>query len=281
MNKKLKTGLIVLGSVTAVVVTSLLIAKAVKNRKIRKQLEEEEKEKSEQLQIIQANLGTSQPTSDSYNPSSAKVIPIRNFNKEIINPLNEILGVAVRPAQKSSDPEKGHVIAINKTNVRTSPETNNAGTHWSGLDSGNLAGTIEGDKPFGVIVGEAFDNMSPKMRWFEVCLIDGLRDCSGYGIFGSQCTTIGRGWVRADTVTFKSFDRPSIDMRAKNRANCTLNKKDIVGFDGRHDFEQKSVVKYSNNLLGADVFPHSNWMLPTKQRNIAGTALEFDDILDL
>lgn len=286
MNKKLKIGLIALGSVTAIVVTSVLVSKAVKNKKLKRKLEEEEKEKAETLRVIQANLGTSAPSEAVYNPQSAKVVPIRNFNKEIINPLSEIRGVVVRPAQKSSDAEKGHVAATGKTNIRTSPEVNSAGSHWSGLDSGNLAGTINGDNAFGVILDEAFDDMSPKMRWFEVCLIKSIRDCSGYGIFGSQCETIVRGWVRADTVTFKAFDRPSKDMLTTNRTKCMspFGSGEIVGIDGSKSqmLGNSAIIQYKKrDMLGAEVFPHTNWLNPIVPQQRIAPSFEFDDVLDL
>jgi hypothetical protein len=282
MNKKLKYTLIAVGAIGAVTVTSLLIAKAVKNKKKRKRLEEEQKEKEQQLAEVQANLGTSAPAESSYNPNSSKVIPVRNMNKEIINPLSEIRGVVIYPAQKSSNPELGHAVANGKANLRNSPEVNNAGGHWTGLDSSNYIGEISGNKRIGVIVDETFDNMTPKMRWFKVCLIDSIRDCSGYGLFGSNCTTAFSAWVRADNVTFKSFDRPSTKMRNDNVSACqwgSFSTKEIVGVDGSNS---NALVKYKTNyMLGAEVFPHTNWLNPITAKVPFGTQYEFEDLTDL
>jgi hypothetical protein len=80
--------------------------------------------------------------------------------------------------------------------------------------------------------------MTPKMRWFKVKLTK--------KIDGKQY-----GWVRGDNVTFVPFTKK------------------------KSSFEGNFVQKYDNSYqLGADVFPHPNWMV--QYRAYAGDEVTSD-----
>jgi hypothetical protein len=83
------------------------------------------------------------------------------------------------------------------------------------------------------------------MRWFKVKLTKKIDD-NQYG------------WVRADNVTFYPF-----------------TKKSKSSFDGSF------VERYDNSYqLGADVFPHSNWMIAYRAYGNDVTS-DFEGNLDL
>ena len=175
--------------------------------------------------------------------SSDKVIPVRNLDKSVNNSFNQIKGVKLFPAKKSNDPVQGHPFAEGYANIRTSPEVNNESAWYDPFD--NLLGKVSAGSSIGTIVSEQYDNMTPKMRWFKVKLTK--------KIDGEQY-----GWVRGDNVTFFPF-----------------TKKKNSGFEG--DFVQR----YNNTYqLGAEVFPHSNWMIgyPAYGKDITS---DFEGNLDL
>ena len=143
----------------------------------------------------------------------------------INNSFQEIKGFKLLPAKKSHDPAQGHNYAVGYANIRTEPQVNNS-QGWSDLWQDNLLGKVSVGSSIGTIVSETYDDLVPKMRWFKVKLTK--------KIDGEQY-----GWVRADNVTFQPF-----------------TKKKKSSFDGSF------VEKYDNSYqLGADVFPHSNWMI--------------------
>lgn len=172
-----------------------------------------------------------------------KVIPVRNLDKVVNNSFNEIKGVKLYPAKKSDDPAQGHPYAEGYANIRETPEVNNAWSTWYDYKD-NLLGKVSAGSSIGTIVSEQYDDMTPKMRWFKVKLTK--------KIDGEQY-----GWVRGDNVTFVPF--------TKKKSN----------FDG--DFVQK----YDNSYqLGAEVFPHSNWMMGYRTYGNDVTS-DFEGNLDL
>lgn len=222
MNKGLKITLIVVGSLALASGITFGIIKYIRKRK--EQKEELEKELSETQQLEQINKGLEGQEAD--KSKGDKISPIRNLDKGLNNSFSEIKGVKIYPAQKSNDPIKGHPFAEGYANIRTSPEVNNS-QGWQDLWIDNLLGKVSTGSSIGTIVSEHYDNMTPQMRWFKVKLTK--------KIDGKQY-----GWVRSDNVTFIPFKK--------------IGKKS--SFAG--DF----VEKYDNSYqLGADVFPHSNWMI--------------------
>lgn len=210
MNKTLKYVLIGAGAVTVATVGFLVIRKQIRKRNEKRNEEKVAKGMAEELTQIQDDLNYGSSSSTSVATKSRIIEPKRNINRELSNPLSEIKGMLIYPAQKSSNADLGHDKAIGYVNVRTSAEVNNSGSHWSGLDSGNLVGKISGDSPIGWIMEDKLDNMTPKQRWFKVKLYKTMEDCSGYGLMGSQCTDINTGWVRADNVTFRTVSADKI-----------------------------------------------------------------------
>jgi len=213
--------------ITLIVVGSLAVAGGITYaivrsiRKRKEQEEEDEKNLQETQQLEQINQGLESQQGTKDN----KIVPVRNLDKVLNNSFIEIKGVKLYPAKKSSDPAQGHPYAEGYANIRTSPEVNNSQGILD-LWQNNLLGKISAGSSIGTIVSEQYDNMTPKMRWFKVKLTK--------KIDGEQY-----GWVRGDNVTFQPF-----------------TKKKKSSFAG--DFVQK----YDNSYpLGADVFPHSNWMI--------------------
>lgn len=217
MNKTLKTTLIVFGSLALAGGITYAIYRVAKKRKEDKEKEELDKQQEAELQIINEGVaGQQQGTSE-------MVTPIRNLDKNINNSYEEIRGAELFPAQKSSDPIKGHEFAQGYANLRNTPEVNTRQAWWDFKD--NEVGRISTGSSIGTIRAEKYDNMTPAMRWFWVKLTKkiGKRE---------------HAWVRGDVVTFKPF--------TKNKSS----------FDGGF------VEKYDNSYqLGAQVFPHSNWMI--------------------
>jgi hypothetical protein len=214
--------------ITLIVVGSLALVGGITyaiSRSVRKkkeQKEEQEKELQETQQLEEINTGLDSQQSINDN----RVVPIRNLDKVLNNSFSEIKGVKIYPSKKSNDPIQGHPYAEGYANIRTSPEVDNT-NEWGGIWGDNLLGKVSAGSSIGTIVSEQYDNMTPKMRWFKVKLTK--------KIDGEQY-----GWVRGDNVTFFPFTKKS--------------KKS--SFDG--DFVQK----YDNSYqLGAEVFPHSDWMI--------------------
>ena len=171
-----------------------------------------------------------------------KVVPLRNLDKVLNNSFSEIKGIKLLPAKKSNDPAQGHPYAEGFANIRTSPEVNNESAWYDPFD--NLLGKVSAGSSIGTIISEQYDNMTPKMRWFKVKLTK--------KIDGEQY-----GRVRGDNVTFVPFTKK------------------------KSSFEGDFVQKYNNTYqLGADVFPHSNWMIgyPAYGNDVASN---FEGELDL
>ena len=226
--------------ITLIVVGSLAVAGGItfaivkSIRKRKENKEAQEKELRETQQLEEINTGLEGQQSTKDN----KITPVRNLDKVINNSFSEIRGVKLYPASKTNDPILGHPYAEGYTNVRTSPEVNNKSA-WYDLNT-NLLGKIPSGASIGTIVSEQYDDMTPKMRWFKVKL-NNKKGSTKYG------------WVRGDTVTFLPFTK----------------KGKKSSFDGAF------VQKYDNSYpLGADVFPHPNWMV--QYRAYAGDEVTSD-----
>lgn len=221
MNRGLKITLIVVGSLAVAGGITIGIIKNARKRKEQKEELEKELQNAQELQQIQEELESTQDTNNDGN----KIIPLRNLDKVINNSFKEIKGVKLYPAKKSKDPIQGHPYAEGFANIRETPEVNNSRGIMD-LWQDNLLGKVSAGSSIGTIISEQYDNMTPKMRWFKVKLTKAIGS-SKYG------------WVRGDNVTFQP-----------------INKKSSTS-----KFEGDFVEKYDNSYqLGADVFPHSNWM---------------------
>jgi hypothetical protein len=211
--------------ITLIIVGSLAVAGGVTFaivRSIRKKKEEEEAQKKELEETQQLEEINTNLESQQSTQQSNKVIPLRNLDKVLNNTFAEIRGVKLYPAKKSNDPAQGHPYAEGFANIRETPEVNNESAWYDPFD--NLLGKVSAGSSIGTIYSEQYDNMTPKMRWFKVKLTK--------KIGGEQY-----GWVRGDNVTFVPFTKK------------------------KSSFEGDFVQKYNNTYqLGADVFPHSNWM---------------------
>jgi hypothetical protein len=214
--------------ITLIVAGSLAVAGGVtfaivrSVRKRKEQQEAQEKELQEIQQLEEINTGLESQQTTTDN----KIAPVRNLDKVLNNSFSQIRGVKLYPAKKSSDPAQGHTYAQGFANIRETPEVNNSQGIYD-LWQDNLLGKVSAGASIGTIISEQYDDMTPKMRWFKVKLTK--------KIDGKQY-----GWVRGDNVTFVPFTKKG----AKS------------SFDGAF------VEQYDNSYqLGADVFPHPNWMV--------------------
>jgi hypothetical protein len=232
--------------ITLIVVGSLAVAGGITFgivRRIRKRNEQKE-ELEKELQESQALQQVQQELEATQDTKDDKIIPVRNLDKGINNSFKEINGVKLYPAKKSNDPVQGHPFAEGFANIRETPEVNNSQGIWD-LWQDNLLGKVSAGSSIGTIVSEQYDNLTPKMRWFKVKLSKAI-DGQYYG------------WVRSDNVTFQPFTKK------------------------KSSFEGNFVQKYDNTYqLGADVFPHPNWMI--QYRAYAGDEVSsnFSGDLDL
>jgi len=235
MNKGLKITLIVVGSLA---VAGGITYGIIKNKRKKNEQKEElkkELENSQALEKIQEELESTQDT----KKDDDKIIPLRNLDNVLNNSFKEIKGVKLFPAKKSNDPVQGHNFAEGFANIRETPEVNNAWTTFYDVID-NLLGKVSAGSSIGTIVSEQYDDMTPKMRWFKVKL--------SKPIDGEQY-----GWVRGDNVTFQPIKKKS----------------------SKSKFEGDFVQKYDNSYqLGADVFPHPNWMI--QYRAYAGDEVTSD-----
>ena len=179
-----------------------------------------------------------------------------------------MLNRKIRPAQKSTDPEKGHNYASGYAWLRTSPEVNNAQGYLIDFNVHNKIMKVTGG--IGTVVAESWDNQNPAQRWFKV------------KYSGSKT-----GWVRSDNVTFTGYDKgystechtyfhclnkPDANISAtlkttlnnKKQNNWSNYKKVCKGVGvklGQSSFDGNNIIeKYDSSYqLGAQVFPHSNW----------------------
>ena len=310
MNRGLKISLII-GGVIVGGTGGYLAYRSIKKKKDaerdKKRLEEENKK---ELEESIAELGTTSSGSTSTPSSTGKcqskfIKPIRNMEMDINNRYSEIKGITLYPAQKSSDPSKGHNYAKGYTTLRNSAEVN---TKSGTFDYSNKIGTVNNGSKIGTIIGEKYDNHSPNHRWFKVKLAEKSQDCSGWtgGIFG--CDDVTTAWVRADTVTFNSQNKTPYACQIERICKGGTDKTDgaissmIYNiYKGMSSEAQRNacqkvgvissgadgdmIEKYSTNLLGAEVFPHSNWINPIIQHKepysgADGEAFECGDMLN-
>lgn len=225
MNKGLKITLIIFGSLAVAGGVTIAILRSSRKKKEEKEKVLQDLQNAQELEKINENLSVQ----DKPVATSTNVVPVRNLDKVLNNAFAEIKGVNLLPAQKSNDPILGHPFAEGYANIRSSAEVNNSDGFFYDFGYTNLLGKVSTGQNIGKIISEQYDNMTPKMRWFNVTL--------SKPIGGSKT-----GWVRGDNVTFKSFPK----------------KKS--SFDGA--FVQKFNTSYP---LGSDVFPHPNWMLGYSQ----------------
>ena len=232
--------------ITLIITGSLLVAGGITFaivKSVRKR-KAEKKEVEEELKETQQLEEINQNLESQQTVVDDKISPVRNLDKVLNNSFSQIKGVKLLPAKKSTNPAEGHPYAEGFANIRTSPEVNNESAWYDPFD--NLLGKVSAGSSIGTIISEQYDNLTPKMRWFKVKLTK--------KIDGTQY-----GWVRGDNVTFVPFPK----------------KKPKSSFSG--DF----VEKYDNSYqLGADVFPHSNWMVgyPVYGNDVSS---DFEGNLDL
>ena len=235
MNKGIKITLIIVGSLAVAGGITFGIIKNKRKKNEKKEELKKELENSQALEQIQEELESTQDT----KKDDDKIIPLRNLDKVINNSFKEIKGVKLFPAKKSNDPVQGHNFGEGFANIRETPEVNNAWTTFYDVID-NLLGKVSAGSSIGTIVSEQYDDMTPKMRWFKVKL--------SKAIDGEQY-----GWVRGDNVTFQPIKKKS----------------------SKSKFEGDFVQKYDNSYqLGADVFPHPNWMI--QYRAYAGDEVTSD-----
>lgn len=245
MERKLKITLIIVGSLAVAGGITLGIRQLINNKKNRKLALEKELADIQKLEEINAGL-SGQATTTTTTTTNNIISPIRNLDKVLNNPFSDIKGVLIYPAKKSNDPAQGHPYAEGFANIRETPEVNNAQGFFMDANIDNLLGKVSAGSSIGTILSEQYDDLTPKMRWFKVKLTTKLD--------GEQ-----NGWVRGDNVTFVPFKKKS----AKS------------SFDGAF------VEQYDNSYqLGADVFPHSNWMMGYRAYGNDVTS-DFEGNLDL
>jgi len=148
-----------------------------------------------------SSLGSSSVTSNSSSTSSSTstapeivedpslVKPRFNSENELINTFSELKNQVLYPKRKQQE-------GWGYTNVRSSAEVNTNQGWWDGLT--NLLTTINSGIPIGKVISETngvFNDYS--YRWFKVKLNKAV------GFWG----TTTEGYVRADTVTIKSYHK--------------------------------------------------------------------------
>lgn len=241
MNRGLKITLIVVGSLALAGGITYAIVVSVRKKREQKEKQEKELQETEQLIEIKEGLESQQTTKPSQ---TTKITPKRNLDKGLNNSFNEINGVLLSPAIKSENPVEGHIYAEGFANIRETPEVNNAQGWFIDFNKTNLLGKVKAGSSIGTIISEQYDELTPKMRWFRVKLTNKI---------GNE----QYGWVRSDNVTFVPFTKK------------------------KSSFDGSFVEKYDNSYqLGAEVFPHSNWMIgyPAYGNDITS---DFEGNLDL
>ena len=212
---KILGGILILGG------ASFIIYRQVKKSRDLKALQEEEKQKAEEVAKLEENT---QGTDSSNTKIGDTISPLRNVDRAINNKFSDIRGVVLYPAKKSNNKIEGHPFALGYSNVREKPEVNTESAWYDPFD--NLLGKVVAGQTIGKIVSERYDNLEPAMRWFLVKLNKSLDGWS-------------YGWVRADTVSFRPF---------------TKKKSGFSGFAG-----DSIVEKFDTSYqLGGTVFPHTS-----------------------
>lgn len=315
MNRTQKI-LLIAGSVAVVgTVGGILISKGIKNRRARKEEEElikKNKAKIEQTlnELSGTQSGETTTPSGSGKCSGTTVRPTRDsLKRDINNNFSELEGVTLYPAEKSTDPSKGHSFASGISTIRNSPEVNNK---TGSFDYSNIIGKISSGIPIGKIVAESYDNHSPSHRWFKVKLDRTMKDCSGWqgGLISSiipgasGCSDATHGWVRADVVTFKPIVNTDFNCQIKRLCQGFTSKTDesispfteaaykafpeskralicSTALSGKSNFSGKEMIdKYKTDTLGEKVFPNvGDKQMKEIYYNSKGN-FEFNDIVD-
>lgn len=247
MDRRLKIGIIVTAIIGVGVTTALIIKKSKDKKKEedrRKKADAEAKQRELELSLASEQSGQGVEPND---PNKGYVVPKRNRNGELLNPLSEIKGKMLYPAIDSSDPSKGYLGGQGKATLRSSAEVNTG--YWNN----ELKKFTSGDTPIGTVISDKKDNFDPPMRWFKVKL---KKPCCGI------ITNYTEAWVRADVVTFRRYKKSS-----------------SFGGDDMDDMVEKYDTSYQ---LGADVFPHSNWMNPRSEMfsGMEGQEFEMSEMLN-
>lgn len=224
MNKGLKIVLISVGVATAIALPIVLVSR-------KKKRDEQQRKRDQEAQEKNLEQSTQTEASGEVTSGGSKyqgyIIPKRNYNNEVINPLSEIKGRKLFSAQDSKDPALGYPQAEGTAWVRSEAEVN-TGTVSNALKQ--IKGAI------GTVLETKKDNLSPSMRWFKVKLDKPARGVCWKLGFSYPCDKT-EGWVRADVVTFAPYKS------AKSNANGEM------------------IERYKTDYqLGASVFPHSNWL---------------------
>jgi hypothetical protein len=234
MTKGLKITLIALG-VAALGTTGAIIYKRNKDNKAADEAEERRKQAAKEKELQDA-LSTSDsgytPPSNSgggqnNSSSSGYIVPKRNRNNEIVNPLSEVVGRTLYPAQNSKTPSSGYEGADGGAALRTSAKVDDG--WW-----GNKIKDYKGRVAIGTVISSEKSNQTPAMTWYKVKM---AVPCCGMVIDYKE------GYVRADVVTFDKYEA------------------------GKSNASGNMIERYAPMPLGANVFPHSNWMYPTKNNS--------------
>lgn len=235
---------IFIGLGAVVLTTGIVVTVKIVNK--RKRLAEEKKLQEEKEQQLSQIIQQSESGQNQSASQSDRVVAQRDaFTKSITNAFSDIRGKKLYPAKKTSDPSQGHPLALGYANLREAPEVNTESAWYDPFD--NLIKKYTTGEEIGTIIGEQYDDMNPKNRWFKVKM---TKPCCG--IF----TDYTVGWVRSDNVVFRPFTK------------------------GKSSFDGSEVIKYNTSYqLGADVFPHSNWMKPNGYTPIH-ESYEIEDVLE-
>jgi hypothetical protein len=216
MTKGAKIALISLAVLgTAGLVTGIVLSKKKKAKEKKKQEDREQKTQEEEHEKEVRTEGTG-ATKTGY------IVPVRNRNGEVVNPLSEVKGKMLYPASDSSKTVLGYEGGAGSATLRTEAEVNTGYIN-------NRINKYSGREAIGTVTSAKKDNLDPAMRWFKVKM---KKPCCGY------FSDYTEGWVRADVVTFNKYKKKTSSM------------------------EGDMIEHYAPMPLGANVFPHSNWMLP-------------------
>ena len=134
---------------------------------------------------------TTTPKPDPVPTDPNLVSPKFNAEGELINPFSELSGRMLYPKRKS-------IGGWDYANIRATMEVNTDRGWWDFSD--NLLTTINAGTPIGTVVAaEAKEYNGYAYRWFKVKLYKTV-----WTFWGG---TLYYGFVRADTVTIKPYER--------------------------------------------------------------------------
>ncbi len=178
MDRKTKIIVIVSGSILVATALGVGIYFLIKKRA--------EYAEADKMDVVNPYLktGGNAPTTIETNSTSQPLISAQfNSENELSNSLVQLKGLTLYPKEKA-------IGGWDYTNVRSSAKVNNDQGWW---DVGNKVTTIYKGNPIGRVISETTGvHNGYSYRWFKVKLASMI---SGYS----------EGYVRADTVTFKSI----------------------------------------------------------------------------